>query len=117
MFEARLEEGAIFKNVVEAIKDLLADTNLDCTEEDVSIQAMDSAHVALVAVNLNSSAFDNYRCDRSMSLGMNTANMSKVFKMMGKSDALVLKAEDEGDALTVMFESSNEASTIADIGT
>ena len=52
-----------------------------------------------------------------MSLGMNTANMSKVFKMMGKSDALVLKAEDEGDALTVMFESSNEASTIADFGT
>jgi proliferating cell nuclear antigen len=47
---------------------------------------------------------------------MNTANMSKIFKMMGKDDALVLKAEDDGDNLTIMFE-ANESSTIADFGT
>lgn len=115
MFEARLPDGNIFKNVVEAIKDLLQDTNIDCTEEDLSIQAMDSAHVSLVAVNLNTAAFEHYRCDRTMSLGMNTSNVSKIFKMMGKSDSLVLKAEDNADNLTIMFE-SDAANTIADFG-
>jgi proliferating cell nuclear antigen PCNA len=117
MFEARLTEGAQFKNVIEAIKELLTDTNMDCTEDEMTIQAMDSAHVSLVAVSLKSSEFETYRCDRTLSLGMNTANMSKIFKMMGKDDALVLKAEDEGDNLTIMFESANDSSTIADFGT
>jgi hypothetical protein len=42
--------------------------------------------------------------------------MGKILKMMNKKDILVLKAEDQGDALTMMFESS-EAETIADFGT
>jgi proliferating cell nuclear antigen len=117
MFEARLAEGVQFKNVIEAIKELLTDTNLDCTEEEVTIQAMDSAHVSLVAVSLKVQEFESYRCDKNLSLGMNTANMSKIFKMMGKDDALVLKAEDQGDHLTIMFESANDSSTIADFGT
>jgi proliferating cell nuclear antigen len=116
MFEARLKDGVQFKNIIEAIKELLTDTNMDCTEEEMTIQAMDSAHVSLVAVSLNAAEFEDYRCDRTLSLGMNTANMSKIFKMMGKNDALILKAEDEGDNLTIMFESA-ESSTIADFGT
>jgi proliferating cell nuclear antigen len=116
MFEARLVEGNIFKQVIDSIKDLVQDTNVECSEEELTIQSMDSAHVALVAVSLSATAFEHYRCDRNLSLGINTASMGKILKMMNKKDILVLKAEDQGDALTMMFESS-EAETIADFGT
>lgn len=115
MFEARLIEGNVFKNIIDAIKDLVADTNLDCSEEELTIQCMDSAHVALVAVSLSQNAFEQFRCDRNLSLGINTGNMAKIFKMINKNDTLVLKAEDEGDTLTMMFEST-ESETIADFG-
>lgn len=116
MFEARLVEGKIFKDMIDSIKELVTDTNVDCSEEEVMIQCMDSAHVALVACNLSSAAFEHYRCDRNLSLGINTANIAKIFKMMNKDDTLVLKAEDEGDSLNMMFE-GQKTDTIADFGT
>ena len=116
MFEAHLAEGQVFKNILEAIKDLVVDCNLDCTEEDVSIQSMDAAHVSLVSVRLNSTAFSHYRCDKPNSLGINTQNMAKIFKMMGRDDGVTLKAEEKADSLTLMFEST-KSDTIADFGT
>ena len=116
MFEARLIEGNILKQIIEAIKDLVTDTNVEVGEEELAIQCMDSAHVSLVSIALTAAAFDQYRCDKTLNLGFNTNNMSKIFKMMNKSDVLVMKAEDDGDALTMMFESEKN-DTIADFGT
>ena len=88
MFEARLVEGRVFKQLIEAIKDLVQDANIDCSEDELSIQAMDSSHVSLVQVNLQSTAFDHYRCDRAISLGFNSANMSKILKCAGNDDSI-----------------------------
>ena len=116
MFEARLTQGRIFKALIESIKDLVQDANIDCSEDELSIQAMDSSHVSLVAVTLRSSGFDHFRCDRPISLGFNSANMSKILKCAGNDDVVTLKAEDEGDTLTLMFESEGQ-DRIADFGT
>lgn len=113
MFEARLAEGRTMKQIIEAIKDLVSDCNLDCSEEELNIQSMDSAHVSLVSVRLSNAAFDHYRCDRPNSLGINTVNMSKIFKMLGSDDSVTLKAEDNADSLTLLFE-GNKTDTIAD---
>lgn len=64
MFEARLIQGSVLKKVVDAIKDLVNDANFDCDPTAFSLQAMDSSHVALVAVRLNADGFEHYRCDR-----------------------------------------------------
>ncbi len=108
MFEARLIQGKVLKQLLEALKDLIIDCNIDCNEEEMAIQAMDSSHVSLVAVSLGSSAFDHYRCDRPISLGFNSTNMSKILKCAGNDDVITLKAEDEGEALTLMFESPSQ---------
>ena len=113
MFEARLVQGHILKNIVDSVKDLVNDANLECSEEEISIQCMDSSHVSLVAVSLQAAAFDHYRCDRPLALGVNSGNMAKIMKMMGRDDVVVLKAEDEPDNLTLMFEST-KTDTIAD---
>ena len=115
MFEAQLSHGKTFKSIIEAIKDLVQDCNLDCSEEELAIQCMDSAHVSLVAVRLTSAGFENYRCDRPNSLGISTANMAKILKMLGDKDAITFKAEDDKpDTLTMLFE--GDGNTIADFG-
>ena len=52
MFEARLIQGSLLKKVLESIKDLVTDANFDCSPTGFSLQAMDSSHVALVALTL-----------------------------------------------------------------
>ena len=91
MFEARLEQSALLKKLFEAVKELCKDVRFDCNENGIALQAMDrymhaflnylcslSSHVALVAMLLKESAFNLYRCDRSVSLGVNIDSIVKV---------------------------------------
>lgn len=38
MFEARLIQGSLLKKIVESMKDLVTDANLDCSESGISLQ-------------------------------------------------------------------------------
>ncbi|GMH30570.1 hypothetical protein Nepgr_032413 [Nepenthes gracilis] len=107
MFELRLLQGSLLKKVIEAIKDLVVDANFDCSTTGFALQAMDSSHVALVSLLLRSEGFEHYRCDRSISMGMNIANMAKMLKCAGNDDIITVKADDGTDTVTFMFESPN----------
>ena len=107
MFEARLVQGALLKKVLEAIKDLLNEATWDCNEHGMSLQAMDSSHVSLVSLMLRADGFDTYRCDRNCSMGINLGSMSKILKCASNEDAITIKAGDDGDTVTYVFESQN----------
>jgi proliferating cell nuclear antigen len=108
MFEARFKEAALFKKILEALKDLVTEANFECSNSGISLQAMDSSHVSLVSLLLLSDGFDQFRCDRNLSLGINLASMSKIFKCASTDDMVTIKAEDDGDVVTFVFESPNQ---------
>ncbi|XBH65456.1 hypothetical protein VPH35_119047 [Triticum aestivum] len=108
MLELRLVQGSLLKKVLEAIKELVTDANFDCSGTGFSLQAMDSSHVALVALLLRSEGFEHYRCDRNLSMGMNLGNMAKMLRCAGNDDIITIKADDGSDTVTFMFESPNQ---------
>ena len=91
MFEARLVQGGLLKKVLEAIKDLVTDANFDCSPTGFSLQAMDSSHVSLVAMQLRSDGFEHYRCDRNLNMGMNLTSMAKMLKCANNDDIITMK--------------------------
>jgi len=108
MFEAKLSHASILKKILDAIKDLVTDANFDCSANGISLQAMDSSHVSLVALLLRKDGFDFYRCDRNLSLGINLASMAKILKCAGNEDRVTIRAEDSADVVTFIFESKND---------
>ena len=44
MFEARLVQGNVLKKIVEAMKDLVTDANLDCSASGLSMQVQGATH-------------------------------------------------------------------------
>merc|ERR1712159_564152 len=84
------------------------DVNFDCSERGIQVQSMDSSHVALVSLLLRESAFQEYKCDRGVSLGMNVESLSKVLRMCGASDSLKLRQETGADHVSFQCESSAE---------
>jgi len=110
MFEAKIEKASILKKIVEAIKELVTDAKFECTSSGISLQAMDAAHVSLVALLLRAEGFEEYRCDRNISLGINLENMAKVLKFAGNEDSVTIRAEDDGDSVKFIFESKNKIS-------
>lgn len=108
MFEARLIHGSVWKKILESIKDLLNEAIFDCSSTGITVQAMDSSHVSLVSLSMSSEGFDTYRCDRNLSMGINLPIMSKLVKCSGNDDVITLKAADEADVLSLVFESPNQ---------
>ena len=108
MFEARLSQAVILRRIVEALKDLVSDVNLEVKADGISLQAMDASHVALVTFFLRSECFDDFKCNRSQSLGLSIGNLAKVMKCADNDDAVILKAENEASQLTFIFESKKD---------
>ncbi|CAF0829592.1 unnamed protein product [Didymodactylos carnosus] len=108
MFEARLAQGSIFAKVIEGLRELVTEATWECSGNGITLQAMDSSHVALVSLVLRSDGFETYRCDRNMSLGISLTSMSKVLKMMGKDDTLTIRVNDDSDAIVLSMESQNQ---------
>ncbi|CAH3151835.1 unnamed protein product [Porites evermanni] len=108
MFEAKLAQGSVLKKILEAIKDLVPHANWDCSDNGISVQAMDSSHVSLVSLSLSHDGFEPFRCDRNITLGMDTPTLSKVLKCASNDDSITIKAEDSSDTVSFVFESQNQ---------
>merc|ERR1712014_55947 len=108
MGDAQLQQAALLKKVVDAMKDLCKDVNFDCSEKGIQVQSMDSSHVALVSLMLRESAFSEFKCDRPTSLGMNVESLGKVLKMCGPSDSLKLRWQDGEDVVNFQCEGSDD---------
>jgi len=109
MFELTLTQGDVFRSVIGAITELVAEANFDCSEEGLNLQAMDSSHVSLVALQLRKDGFENFRCDKSTSLGLSLASLTKILKCMNNKDTLTLRGEEDADTISFVFESPNES--------
>merc|ERR1712115_197940 len=113
VLEAHLQQAVLLKKVVDAMKDLCKDVNFDCSEKGLQVQSMDSSHVALVSLLLRESAFQDFKCDRATSLGMNVDSLGKIFKMCGPADSLKLRWQNDADTVNFQCE-SGEDDRIAD---
>jgi len=105
MFEARLPKAITLKRLLDAIKDLVTEATWDCSEAGIALQAMDSSHVSLVSLLIKADAFETFRCDRNISLGINLSSMAKVLKCSGNDDSVTIKCPDNTETVTFVFES------------
>lgn len=112
MLEARLQQAKVLKGLLEAIKELVTECNFDCNDSGISLQAMDNSHVALVSMLLRSDGFEPYRCDRNLPLGINLTSLNKIMKCARNDDVMTIKADDNGDVLSLVFESKGNLSCL-----
>ena len=76
--ECILEEGVLFKHIVDAIKDLSHEANLDFTEKGLCVQSMDSAHISLCSMLMRTGLFKKFQCPEPISLGINLRTLAMV---------------------------------------
>ena len=92
--------------MVEATKDLVEETNFDCSSAGIALQSMDGAHVCLISLLLRPDGFDEFQCHRPLSLGLRLDSMAKILRCAGNDDSLALRVAAQ-DVLRFTFESPN----------
>ena len=103
-----MSQGVVLKKLLDATKDLVNEGNFDCSSTAISLQAMDTAHVALVSILLKSEGFEHYRADRPVSLGINLASLGKIFRCLDSGDSVTMKADDSAETIELVFENEGD---------
>lgn len=114
MLEAKIS-AQVFRRIFDSLKDLVVESNIEFSGDGMELQAIDSAHVALVHVKLSAEAFKSFRCDSRLLIGVNFNNMAKILRTANLTDTLTMRYVDDkmemddsmqtcSDSLTLLFE-------------
>ncbi|CAI2379381.1 unnamed protein product [Moneuplotes crassus] len=103
MFEAKVASALVLKKIIDSIKDLVTEVNLDITSEGIGLQAMDSSHVALVSLMLHQKGFCDYNLEKPTTIGICITNLAKVMKLASNDDEITLGLADDPTHLKVTF--------------
>ncbi|KAA8499918.1 Proliferating cell nuclear antigen [Porphyridium purpureum] len=106
---ARLPRSAVLKKILDSVKDLVKETNWDCNEEGMSMQALDTGRIVLVEVMLREAAFESYACEVPMTLGIDMEPFGKVLRCAGGDEKVTIKASrNDQDHIELVFENEEK---------
>lgn len=88
--ELKTVQSSAFRILIEALKEILTDANLEFDETSMKIVAMDASHTVLVHLKLEGKSFEHYYCPLKLVLGVNMLNLFKLIKTMSNNDTLTL---------------------------
>lgn len=80
-----------FKNLTEALKDILKDVNIEFSEDGMKLVTLDPAtQTILVHLKLEAEKFVEYKCEEKIVIGINLTNFYKLIKTITNNDTLTL---------------------------
>jgi proliferating cell nuclear antigen len=91
--ELKTVQSSIFRIMIEALKEILPDTNVEFNPSGMRVISMDSSHTVLVHLRLDGSQFEYYHCPEKTIVGINMLNMFKLVKTMNNNETLTLYIE------------------------
>jgi proliferating cell nuclear antigen len=112
LFEMKTIQASAFRTLIEALKEILTEANLEFDSTGIKIMAMDETHTVLVHLRLHADRFNEYFCSAKHVLGINMIYFFKLIKTMGNNDSLTLYLrESDPNKLGIKMENSDKATT------
>lgn len=108
VLEVKTVQASAFRILIEALKEILTDANLEFDETGMKVMAMDSSHTVLVHLRLQGANFEHYYIKNKIILGINMINFFKLIKTMGNSDTLTLFVSEENESVLGIKLENNE---------
>ena len=88
--ELKTVQSSIIRILIEALKEILPDTNIEFNPTGLRIITMDLSHTVLVHLRLDGSQFEHYNCPEKIVVGVNMINLFKLVKTMNNNETLTL---------------------------
>jgi proliferating cell nuclear antigen len=97
ILEIKTVQASTFKQVIDALKEILMDVNLEFDETGMKVVALDNTHVVLVHLKLEAAKFEMFHCEKKLYVGINMLKLHLLIKTIGNNDILTLYV-DRNDA-------------------
>lgn len=93
VLEIKTVQASTFKQVIDALKEILMDVNLEFDETGMKVVALDNTHVVLVHLKLEADRFETYQCEKKIYVGINMLKLHLLIKTISNNDVLSLFVE------------------------
>lgn len=105
ILEIKTMQATTFKQVIDALKEILMDVNLEFDDKGMKIVALDNTHVVLVHLKLDAEKFEKYKCDKKLYVGINMLKLHMLIKTISNNDVLTIFIEkDDPNRLGIRIE-------------
>ncbi len=94
MFEAVISDTKSWRNSIEAIAALIDEGTLHIKEDGLKLKAMDPSQIALVDFELPSGAFEGYKVDKDVDIGIDFSELSRITKRSKAGDKIKISLKE-----------------------
>jgi proliferating cell nuclear antigen len=102
-------QASTFKQVIDALKEILMDVNLEIDETGVKIVAMDNTHIVLIHLKLEADKFEHYFCEKKLYIGINMLRLHALIKTITNNDILSLYIlKDDPNSLGITIDNNEK---------
>jgi len=98
-FKVKLAEASDWRKIINAVSALVDEAVFNADAEGLKLRAMDPSHVAMVDLEWKASAFEEYVCDKPISLGLNIREMLRLLRRTASGESLELSLDESGAKL------------------
>lgn len=105
---SKWSKASFMKNVIDSIKDMIKQTNMDWDEGGIHIQGMDGSHIALTNVFISKDDCEFYSIKESITLGVDLIRLSKILSIADSNDSLEFYIKSDEDAVINLAISSDD---------
>lgn len=83
-------QSTVVRTLVDAMKEVVADTNLIFDRDGLTIKAMDQPQNAMIHLRLRADRFEEYVCDGTHTCGVALLHLHRLLKTMSSTDVLMI---------------------------
>ncbi|KYK21910.1 DNA polymerase [Thermoplasmatales archaeon SG8-52-2] len=99
MFNAKVK-SEVLKGIIDVTSPLVNEVKFNITLKGISLRAVDPAHVAMVDLEVNSKAFEEFKAT-DMELGIDMDKLSSIMRLSSSGDMVTLEYDEESNRLIV----------------
>ncbi len=99
MFQAKIRSDTL-KGIVNIISTLVDEAKFNIGPEGLNLKAVDPAHVAMIDLNINKEAFEEYAADET-NIGVDLDKVKDVLKLASSGDIVEMEQDEEKSRLVM----------------
>jgi proliferating cell nuclear antigen len=99
MFNAKVKSD-VLKGIIDVTSPLVNEVKFNITKKGISLRAVDPAHVAMVDLQINDKAFEEYKAD-DMELGVDMDKLGGIMRLASSGDTVSLEYDQESNKLII----------------
>ncbi|HEY7588172.1 MAG TPA: proliferating cell nuclear antigen (pcna), partial [Thermoplasmata archaeon] len=112
MFEAKLKAD-ILKEMVDVVSTLVDEAKFNVGKDSIAVKAVDPAHVAMVDLSLDRSAFEGYKAEEA-ELGIDMDKMKEILRLAKAGDVISLNHDEDKNRLVVAVGNTTRRMSLVD---